>query len=95
MKKFFKITGLYLLFGAVFAAVASATGMFTGFMAVSSLGISSLLAMAAVIMLIWLPALVLILPSAKVYFPFAYAQIIFAAIIIAFILLSVRILRKK
>jgi len=46
-------------------------------------------------MLIWLPALVLIFPSAELYFPFAYAQIIIAAIIIAFILLSVRILRKK
>jgi len=80
---------------AVFAAVASATGMFNGFMAVSSLGISSLLAMAAVIMLIWLPALVLIFPSAEVYFPFVYAQAIIAAIILLFILLCVRILRKK
>lgn len=95
MKKFLKIIGLYLFFGAVFAAVAAATGMFTGFMAVQSLGVNSFLATIAVIMLVWLPSLVLILPSAEMYLPAPYIKLIIVAIIVVFILLTVRILRKK
>ena len=95
MKKFFKIIGLYLFFGAVLAAVAANTGMFNGFMAVPSLGINSFLAMIAVIVLVWLPSLVLIFPEAEVYLPIPYIKLIVAAIIVVFLLLLVRIIRKK
>ena len=95
MKKFFKIIGLYLFFGAVLAAVAANTGMFNGFMAVPSLGINSFLAMIAVIVLVWLPSLVLIFPAAEVYLPIPYIKLIVAAIIVVFLLLLVRIIRKK
>lgn len=95
MKKFLKITGLYLLFGAVFAVIASVTGMFEGFMAVSGLGLTSYLLMIPVIMVLWMPSLAIVLFSDVVYFPFAYAKVIVAAIILLFVLLGVRIIRKK
>ncbi|MBR2028832.1 MAG: hypothetical protein IKA10_07610 [Oscillospiraceae bacterium] len=95
MKKFLKIIGLYLWFGALLAFIASGTGMFNGFMAFHSLGTTSFLAMIAVIMLVWLPSLVLILPSAEMYLPVPYIKLIIAAIIVVFIFLLVRILRKK
>ena len=95
MKKFCKIIGLYILFGAVIAAVAAITGAFEGFMAIPSLGMSSFLSSMLVVVLIWLPSLVMVLLSDTVYFPFAYSKAIIAAVVIAFLLLSVRIVRKK
>lgn len=95
MKKFLKIIGLYLLSGAVFSAVASATGMFEGFMAVPGLGFNSYLSMMIIIAAVWLPSLVMVMFSDVVYFPFAYTKIIIAAIILMFLLLCLRILRKK
>lgn len=95
MKKFLKIIGLYLLFGAAFAVIASVTGMFEGFMAVPGLGLNSYLSMLLIITAVWLPSLVVVMFSDIVYFPFAHAKIIVAAIILLFLLLCMRILRKK
>jgi len=95
MKKFLKIIGLYILFGAILAIIVSVTGAFEGFMAVPSLGMNSFFALVLVIVAIWLPSLAIVLFSNVAYFPFAYAKVIIAVIIVAFVLMCVYILRKK
>ena len=95
MKKLFKIIGIYILFGMILALLAAVTGSFEGFMAIPSLGMNSFLSLMLVIVLIWLPSLVVVLVSNVVYFPFAYAKLIIAAVVVAFLVLCVRIIRKK
>lgn len=93
MKKFFKIIALYILIGAVLAVLASVFGAFESFTMI--LGTGSYLIMMLTVMAGWLPFVVTALLSDIVYFPFAYAKAVIVVVIIAFLLLCMRILRKK
>lgn len=98
LKKILKIIGLYILFGIIISLIVSTFGgayqkLLVG-QSMGSMDFSSFLFLNGYVALLWLPMIVVMFFSKINFFSSIYIKIASIVIVIVFLLLCIRIIRK-
>ncbi|MGN1404862.1 MAG: hypothetical protein ACI4WM_01220 [Erysipelotrichaceae bacterium] len=98
LKKILKIIGLYILFGIIIALIVSTFGgayqkLLVG-QSMGSMDFSDFLFLNGYVALLWLPMIVMMFFSKINFFSSIYIKIASIVIVIVFLLLCIRIIRK-
>ena len=98
LKKILKIIGLYLLFGIIIALIVSTFGgayqkLLIG-QSMGNMDFMGFLFLNSYVALLWLPMIVVMFFSKINFFSSIYIKIVSIVIVIVFMLLCIRIIRK-